>query len=790
MATVIGDAFVRIRPLTTGFAATTAAEVDAGTSAGLAGSTLGTDAELKGKQIASKLGAGVESETKKSGGFLSGLFGKGSSFEAAAEGSAVGASFVGGAGGAVSSGMSKISKIITLGMSDNPWVAAGAIAATAVVGIGYAALKSAANMQTAEVSIANSADITMAKARAIGKAFLGTSFQTQYSAEQIATAYATVVGQLGLTNGKALTTAQSLKFMTTAQRLAEASGEDLGTTTGALSQFMATFKIRINDVGQAADTLLNTSTLTKVSQDTLALQFQRTRSHLGPLIGGYQQYAALLVDAAKQGFAGRSALMAQSSGVQSLMGPVLALAKAHLDERNALQQLTPAQQTLAKQYALGAFSSSVLAMQTAGMTLQQRNAIAAYKTANEAVLKARDNQKELGFSVLDSSGKFIGWNKVIEEGRKKLASLHGPQRLAWADMAFGKSSAQQFMAVLDAGTKSYGKYYHAANEHGTVNKGAANSMTSLAGTWKMADAAFHNMFTSLGQKLMPVMAKVNAAIAHFIQHIVKDWPTISRAFQAMWKVVGPILKVLGDTIHIVWDLVTDLVGIVYDLLTGKWADAWKLAGKMFKNVLDLMSDAGGQIVKALANIPHLIGDLFSKIGPAAKKELRALPGQIKDIFMNIPKMLGAVSWDNVWNGLLLSFKYVIGHLIQIWDDTVGRMPGMHINNPYANLFNSKPRKLEGDKAGKAEGYAMDKFINAHGGKYTDHQLTVIADAAYNRYERKHGGTGRDVVVGNTTIHINVKSGADPKEIAREVKIAVRDHDKHLVDLVKAKGGTR
>jgi hypothetical protein len=789
VTTVIGDAFVRIRPLTTGFAATTAAEVDASTSAGVAGSTLAADATAKGKQVGENLASGIETTTKKPG-FFSSLFGKGSTFEAAAEGSAAGSTFAGEFGGKVSSGLGKISKLITLGMSDNPYVGAAAAAAVVIGGVGYAALKSAADMQTAEVSIANSADITVAKAKAIGKAFLGTSFQSQYSANQIATAYASVAGELGLMQGRALNQVQATKFMSVAWKLAEASGTDLGTTTSALSGFMATFKIKVDDAAGAADTLLNTSSLTGNSMDTLATQFQHTRTRLGDLIGGYQQYAALLVDAKAQGYSGTRALMMQSSGVQKLMVPVLALAKAHLDEKNALSQLAPWQQAVAKQYAEGAWSGSVLDLKMQGWSITQRNAVKAYKSANQATFTAIANQKELGVSIVDGNGKFIGWSAAIEKLRTKMLSLHGTQRLAWADAAFGAGPAQQFMAILGAGTKAYQKYNHEANQHGTVNKGASNSMSSLGGTWKMASAAFHNMFTDLGQKLMPIMTKVNTAIAHFIQHIVKDWPQIHRVFEVMWSVVSPILNAFFTAIHILWDVITDMIGVVYDLLTGKWGDAWKLAVKMVKDILPMIEKIFEDLWDYLKARIHLIEDVFSKIGPAALKELKKLPGQLLHLFMDIPKMLGAVSWGNVWNGMILAFKYVMGRLIQLWDDTAGRIPGMHINNPYANLFNGQARHI-GAKgtATSAESYAMDRFMKEHT-KYTDNQLQAVADAAFNKYERKTGGDKRSFMIGGTNIHITVKSGASPKEIAHEVKVAIKDHDKQLVDKIRAKGGTR
>ena len=102
----------------------------------------------------------------------------------------------------------------------NAWAKAGLVVGAAVVAIGAVAVDLAMKYQSATANIAANADISVGAATKITNAFLGQAFQTTFSAQATAAAYAAVAGQMGTLNGQALTASQSLAFMTQAQDLA------------------------------------------------------------------------------------------------------------------------------------------------------------------------------------------------------------------------------------------------------------------------------------------------------------------------------------------------------------------------------------------------------------------------------------------------------------------------------------------------------------------------------------------------------------------------------------------
>jgi hypothetical protein len=777
MATVIGDAFIRIRPLTTGFATETAASVDAeaGGAGLLAGSTLEADAKKKGAQIGEATSRGAEEEAGAEGGIVARLFGGSAAADAAEAGEVAGASFIGAAGSKITGGLGKISSILSLGTSTNPWIAIGAAAVVASAGVAYAAFDMANKFHTAVVQIANNANISVRAAEMIGKAFEGTAFKVEFNATDIANAYATVAGQMGLTVGHALDNEEAMTFMSAAMKLATASGQGLGVSTNALSQFMATFKISLDDVNDAADTLYNTSSLTRVGQTQLATQFEHTRSRVGDLMGSYKEYAGLLVDAAKQGFAGRTALMEQTSAVQTLLGPQNKIVQAKMDEANALKGLTPLQQELAKQYALGAYSSGVLAEQTAGMTVAQRAQIAAYKTANQALLSAQQSQKELGVQTLDSKGKFVGWASVIDQARQKMEHMDQIQQQTYADMLFGKGAAAQMTAVVLAGSGAYQKYYDMANKAGTVNRGAANQMDTLHGAFDRLRAGIHDAMIDLGEKLTPAFDKVKEAVTKLINLIIRDWPNIEFGFQTMWTLVGPILKSWWDAIKLIWDVLMDLIGFVTDVLTGKWANAWGEIQHIFEsfkafvqNVVTNLIHLLGTLVTAFFTAGVQAGEkIMSGIGglPTKFKNLLAqLPGDVVNAFTNI-------NWDNVWDEALDSFKLFAAHFIQMWDSSIGHLPGMHINDPWSGLLT--PAYLK-----RAETNLKDNPGNKTA--FMDMVRAVARDGGL-----KIPNAGDIHLHSDINVHVSQSGVSGAELIAKQVRAEIERHDDILLTKIKA-----
>ena len=114
-----------------------------------------------------------------------------------------------------------------------------------IAAAGAAVVDLASKYSSSTAQMAANSGITIKQANLIGSAFLATGGQTTFTAQEMMTAFAPVSGQLELVNGKALTAAQSMTFMSAAMARAEATGQPLSSTVSSLASVMPGFSLRI-----------------------------------------------------------------------------------------------------------------------------------------------------------------------------------------------------------------------------------------------------------------------------------------------------------------------------------------------------------------------------------------------------------------------------------------------------------------------------------------------------------------------------------------------------------------
>jgi len=173
---------------------------------------------------------------------------------------------------------------------------------------------------------------------------------------------------------------------------------------------------------------------------------------------------------------------------------------------------------------------------------------------------------------------------------------------------------------------------------GEVNKEFGGSATAagktLPGQISILKESFSNFAGDLVAKVIPI---VQQAITWLRDH----WPEISAAFNAMWKVVEPVLSQLwsllktvvgividnwplispvisavGTNIKNVMKVVGDVIKIVIDILKGNWSQAWQ-------DVKKLVGDA-------ITVVLGMIRGWVNTIGAAALAVGKAILGGIRD----------------------------------------------------------------------------------------------------------------------------------------------------------------
>jgi TP901 family phage tail tape measure protein len=320
-------------------------------------------------------------------------------------------------------------------------LAMGAVTVGAIA-IGVESVRAASKFQDSTAQMQNNAGITAKAAAAIGEAFLGTGFKSEFSAQQMMEAYGPVAGQLGLTEGHALSATEALGFMTTATDLAAASGRPLATVTAALAQVMQTYRIPLKDVADTTDVLYNTSRLTATPIEDITTAVDKLHTKLGPLAPSLADVAGFMLDLQTHGVAAGKGLLAATTGLSTL-----------------LSGTKPVNTELAK----------------------------------------------LGVTLFDANGTFVGFASVLDQVAPKLAGMTEKQRLATEQVLFGKTANKVLDETILAGLPGLKLATDAVDKHGTVTAGAAVHSQTLAGKTATLTAGFDDLKIRLGDFLLPVM---------------------------------------------------------------------------------------------------------------------------------------------------------------------------------------------------------------------------------------------------------------------------------------------
>lgn len=472
---IVGEAWVMVRPYTREFGATLKKEV--GAQVASTDAQLAASGGLVGKKAVAATGRSAEEAGVLAGSRFSRSFAK------------VGHSATHGLMGALVGG-------------------------AAIAEVGASALNAVKQQTTAVAQMEANTGETLAQAQELGNAFLDTARkgESTFKSPEITGAFATVAGQLKLTEGHVLSTASSLRFMAAAEHDAEATGGDLASTTSALASTMQAFHIPLQGVNHEADMLFNVSRALNVPIEQVSTSVNRLHTRLGVAAPSLRDTGGLMLAFGKSGIQGSRGLMLVSSSMSSLLAAgqkagagtkksALAIEQARISEQTATDAVIKAQHDYGKtseQYVLAVEKQHVA----------QEKLAAAQETTGAKLTKGQQVVKDLGLQVYDAQGKFVGFRSIIEQLQPKLAKMSDAQRTAALQTLFGKSSAQVMGSVLKAGLPGWEAATAAVNKHGTAQAAAAEKSKSLEGKTKTLGAEMNALETDLGSKMVPELSAV------------------------------------------------------------------------------------------------------------------------------------------------------------------------------------------------------------------------------------------------------------------------------------------
>ena len=227
-------------------------------------------------------------------------------------------------------------------------------------------------------------------------------------------------------------------------------------------------------------------------------------------------------------------------------------------------------------------------------------------TGKAAVKKGFDDE-----DAMESASRLAQKNKDVTEGirlqalamdvaRGRNISLEQATNLV-IKAQMGQAGAVRRLGIdIDKSAKS--KEILAAMESKFAGQADAYAKTQ-AGAADRLRVSWENFQESVGEKLIPIIAKLMQKMADFSDWLTENWP---RIWAQVKSKAQPILAWLGPRVELIMSNVQNAIQLVINLLRGDWGAAWgnvkTLIGNQVKAIVLLAKDfaaAGAKLGKAL-----------------------------------------------------------------------------------------------------------------------------------------------------------------------------------------------
>ena len=240
----------------------------------------------------------------------------------------------------------------------------------------------------------------------------------------------------------------------------------------------------------------------------------------------------------------------------------------------------------------------------AGTTL--RASLIKLAKPTKASQKAMD---ELGVSLTDSKGKFVGMPALIGQFKNGLQGMTKEQKLAAVSQIVGTESASGFLALIDAGPNKLKKYSQELKNSNGASKEAADKMNNtLKGAIEQLGGAFESLSIKITQSNNGPLTALVKALGNIVEWFSKlPGPVLQMLtiFAGLTATIGPLLIMIGATANGITGIASAVT-----LLNGTKGGAAFFS--IFKGGLGSILPNIGQL---LTKIP-ILGGVFSVLGGA------------------------------------------------------------------------------------------------------------------------------------------------------------------------------
>lgn len=252
--------------------------------------------------------------------------------------------------------------------------------------------------------------------------------------------------------------------------------------------------------------------------------------------------------------------------------------------------------------------------------------------------KAKEVMSDLGLSVFDSNGKFVGMRETIIRLNKATEGMSQEQKAAALNTIFGAEAMKGAAAIMQDGVAGFDKMQAAVTKQGAAAELAGARTKGLNGIISAIQSQFETFALTIGDKVRPLLEKVGGFISdNFIPVITVLSAALLGGLAAALAVVTPaIISFTGALLtNPIFLIVTGIAllaaGLAYlQIKFDIFGKAWDFLGQKIQPFMPLLRAIGDFIKDNVVSAFNSLKSIFEQLGKALEPVINAF----KEILAN------------------------------------------------------------------------------------------------------------------------------------------------------------
>ena len=292
--------------------------------------------------------------------------------------------------------------------------------------------------------------------------------------------------------------------------------------------------------------------------------------------------------------------------------------------------------------------------------------------------KGKQAMDELGVSLTDAEGNFVGLPKLIEQFKTGMQGMTKEQKLATISNIVGTEASSAFLTLIDAGPKKIDKYSKSLkNSNGASAEAAAKMKDNLKGAVEQLGGAFESLGLIIGDALTPFLKGLATAVTWVVDKIssMPKWViTTITVMTLLAAAIGPVVVGLGMLVASIGAImgsstIMAILGAIGSAIAGISAPIWITIGAIaalgtafvvaykksetFRNIIKGALNGIVVAFQAMWNGIRTVGGMIGSfimsniIGPIATFGAKIMAQVMSFWNQNGPMIMQAL--QNIWN---------------------------------------------------------------------------------------------------------------------------------------------